>query len=382
MPTAPSNEHPDFQADSTTRTRQRKQRRRFLTSAAAVALAGPAMAQSPAPAVPAHLAGTPGGAFSTQPWDGGTRVDTGPYTVERVTFKSGGLDVVGNLFLPAGKGPWPAVAVMGPVAFVKEQAPLQYASRLVREGFAVLIFDPRYHGESAGEPRRWESRQAKVEDLRAAVSFLASRAQIDSGRLNLLGVCQGINWVVEAAADDPRVSSVSIVAGHYLMPETAALYLGSPENVALRISRAQESRAAFLRNGQVDYIPIVSLTDRDALLVPKPIHDFYYRWADRGPFAAHTGLWENRITRMSEADIWGHRIDEQLRRLNQPVLMVHSERAATGPLIPRRLFDEIASKNKQAVWLEGRNQIQFYQDPMTIDMVVPHLARFFGRVAA
>jgi len=382
MPTTPVNKHHEFEADANTSARQREQRRRFLVSASVIALAGPAVAQSTAPATPAHLAGTAGAAFTTQPWDGGARVDAGPYAVERVTFKSGGLDVVGNLFVPAGKGPWPAVAVMGPVAFVKEQAPLQYASRLVREGFAVLIFDPRYHGESAGEPRRWESRQAKVEDLRAAVSFLAGRAQVDAGRIHLLGVCQGTNWVVEAAADEPRVRSVSIVAGHYLMPETAALYLGGPENVALRISRAQESRAAFLRNGQVDYIPIVSLSDRDALLTAKPIHDFYYRWADRGPFAAHTGLWENRITRMSEADIWGHRIDEQLRRLNQPVLMVHSDRAATGPLIPRRLFDEIASKNKQAVWLEGRNQIQFYQDPMTIDMVVPHLARFFAGVAA
>jgi len=382
MPTAPFNEHCDFEADSNTSTRQREQRRRFLVSASAIALAGPAVAQSPAPATPAHLSATPGAAFSTQPWDGGAHIDTGPYTVERVTFKSGGLDVVGNLFVPTGKGPWPAVAVMGPVAFVKEQAPLQYASRLVREGFAMLIFDPRYHGESAGEPRRWESRQAKVEDLRAAVTFLAGRAQVDAGRLHLLGVCQGSNWVVEAAADEPRVRALSLVAGHYLMPETAALYLGGPENVALRISRAQESKAAFFRNGQVDYIPIVSLSDRDALLTAKPIHDFYYRWADRGPFAAHTGLWENRITRMSEADIWGHRIDEQLRRLNQPVLIVHSDRAASGPLIPRRLFDEIASNNKQAVWLEGRNQIQFYQDPMTIDMVVPNLARFFGRVAA
>ena len=381
MPTTPFNKHREFEADANTSARQREQRRRFLATASVIALAGPALAQSPAPATPAHLAGTAGAAFATQPWDGGARVDAGPYTVERVTFNSGGLGVVGNLFMPAGKGPWPAVTVMGPVAFVKEQAPLQYASRLVREGFAVLIFDPRYHGESAGEPRRWESRQAKVEDLRAAVSFLAGRAQVDAGRLHLLGVCQGTNWVVEAAADEPRVRSLSLVAGHYLMPETAALYLGGPENVALRIARAQESRAAFLRNGQVDYIPIVSMSDRDALLTAKPIHDFYYRWADRGPFAAHTGLWENRITRMSEADIWGHRIDEQLRRLNQPVLMVHSERAATGPLIPRRLFDQIASKNKQAVWLEGRNQIQFYQDPMTIDMVVPHLARFFAGVA-
>jgi len=63
MPTAPSNEHPDFQADSTTRTRQREQRRRFLTSVTAIALAGPAMAQTPAPAVPAHLSGTPGGCY-------------------------------------------------------------------------------------------------------------------------------------------------------------------------------------------------------------------------------------------------------------------------------------------------------------------------------
>jgi len=85
---------------------------------------------------------------------------------------------------------------------------------------------------------------------------------------------------------------------------------------------------------------------------------------------------------MSEADIWGHRIDEQLKRLNKPVLMIHSDRAASGPQIPRQLFDVIATKDKQSVWLEGRNQIQFYQDPMTIDMVAPHLAKFYSRAGA
>lgn len=191
-----------------------------------------------------------------------------------------------------------------------------------------------------------------------------------------------MNWAVEAAADEPRVRSVAIEAGHYLMPDTAALYLGGPENVATRIARARESKAAFERSGRVDYIPIVSLTDRDALLTARPIYDFYYPWADRGPFAAHRGLWENRITRMSEADIWGHRIDDQLKRLDTPVLMVHSDRAASGPQIPRRSFEVIATKDKQAVWLEGRNQIQLYQDPLTIDMVVPHVAGFFTRKSA
>jgi uncharacterized protein len=192
-------------------------------------------------------------------------------------------------------------------------------------------------------------------------------------------VCQGVNWALEAAADEARVRSVAAVAGHYLMPETAALYLGSPEKVAERIARARQAREAFEKGAAPEYIPIVSLSDPEALLPARPIHDFYYRWADRGPFAAHTGLWENRITRMSEAEIWGHRIDEVMARVERPMLMVHSDRAASGPQIPRALFDKVAAKDKQAVWLDGRNQIQFYQDPMTIDMVVPHLVAFFDR---
>lgn len=361
--------------------------RRHVLAATATVFSPLTMAQSTpsnasTPTTPAHLSANPARPFATQPWGPQGRVDAGSYSVERVTFMSGGLEVVGNLFLPARAGKHPGVVVIGPVAYVKEQAPLQYASRLVREGIATLIFDPRFHGESAGAPRRFESRRAKVEDLRAASAWLASRPEVDARRIHLLGVCQGANWATEAAVEEPRVRSVALVAGHYLMPETAALYLGSPDAVARRIARAVEAKAAFEQNGQVDYIPIVSLSDADALLTPRPIHDFYYRWADRGPFAAHTGLWENRITRMSEAEIWGHRIDEQLKRLEKPVLMVHSDRAASGPQIPRRLFDGVASRDGQAVWLEGRNQIQFYQDPMTIDMVVPHLARFYQRVAA
>jgi dienelactone hydrolase len=331
---------------------------------------------------PAHLSANAAGPFSTQMWDARNRLDLGAYTVERVAFDNEGLSIVGNLFLPARQGRQPAIVMTGPVAYIKEQAPMQYASRLAKEGYAVLIYDPRYHGESAGMPRRFESRKAKVEDVRAAVAYLTTRPEVDRSRVHVVGFCQGMNWAVEAATGDQNVSSVALVAGHYLMPETAALYLGSLENVARRIEKAKQSKSTFENSGQVDYIPVVSLSDPDALLPARAIHDFYYHWGDRGPFAAHRGLWENRITRMSEADIWGHRIDEQLKRLKKPVLMVHSDRAASGPKIPRQLFDVIASTHKQAVWLEGRNQIQFYQDPLTIDMVIPHLDAHFRKHSA
>ena len=365
-------------------------RRNFLSATAALPLtallaAKPTWAETTSmttEATPAHLSGNPASPFSTQPWDGQNRVDMGAYAVERVTFECDGLQIVGNLFIPARPGGNPGIVMTGPVAYIKEQAPMQYASRLAREGYVTLIYDPRYHGESGGMPRRFESRQAKVEDVRAAVAYLTTRPEVDRSRVHVVGFCQGMNWAVEAAAGDPNVRSVALVAGHYLMPETAALYLGNPENVARRLDRARQSRSTFETSGQVDYIPIVSLDDPDALLPARAIHDFYYHWADRGPFAAHHGLWENRITRMSEADIWGHRVDEQLKRLNKPTLMVHSDRAASGPKIPRQLFDVIASRDKQAVWFEGRNQIQFYQDPLTIDLVIPHLDAHFRKFSA
>lgn len=322
------------------------------------------------------------GPFQTQVWGNAQRIANAHYAVERVTFPSGGIEVVGNLFLPARQtGARPAVVVVGPVGFVKEQSPTQYASRLAREGFIALVFDPRYHGESAGEPRRLENGKAKAEDLCAALDYLATCPKVDQSALHLLGVCQGVNWTVDAANADRRVRSIALVAGHYLTPETALMYLGSAEEVERRVARSQAAEKRYRESGQLDYIPVVSELptppDPDALLVAPPIQQFYIRWADRGPFWNFHGLWENRLAAMSEAGIWGHRVDEAMSRLATPTLMVHADRAASGPEIPRRLFAAIPAIDKELVWLGAENQMQFYEDPLTIDRVTPELARFY-----
>lgn len=322
------------------------------------------------------------GPFQTQAWGEAHRIASDHYTVERVVFLSNGIEVVGNLFLPAGQvAARPAVVVIGPVGFVKEQSPTQYATRLAREGFVALVFDPRYHGESAGEPRRLESGQAKAQDLQAALDYLATRPEADKSALHLLGICQGVNWTVDAANADKRVRSIVLVAGHYLTPETALMYLGSVEEVERRAARSQAAEKRFRETGQVDYIPVVSETtappNPDALLMAAPIQQFYIRWADRGPFWNFHGLWENRLAAMSEAGIWGHRVDEAMARLITPTLMIHADRAASGPQIPRHLFAAIPAVDKALVWLGPENQMQFYEDPITIDRVTSELARFY-----
>lgn len=330
--------------------------------------------------MPAHLQNPTTGQFATQPWDARQQINSGRYAIERVTYKSQGTDIVGNVLVPAGAGRKPAVVVIGPVASVKEQSPMQYASRLVRDGYVALVFDPRHHGESAGEPRRLESRRVKVEDLHASIDYMVQRPDVDAQRVYLLGVCQGSNWAIEASTLDPRVKALGLVAGHYLMPELAALYLGSDAKVADRLARAKAAREAFEQRGELRYIPIVSATDPQALLTAPVIREFYERWAYRGAFWNFHGLWENRILAMSEAEIWGHQIDAVMKQLQTPTVMVHANRAASGPAVPRRLFELIPAAKKELVWLSDQNQMQFYEDPLTIDLVAPQIARFFQSV--
>jgi dienelactone hydrolase len=301
------------------------------------------------------------------------------YTVQKVKFNSEGVELVGCLFVPQdlqGKKV-PAIPIIGPVAFVKEQSPLHYATRLANEGFITLIFDPRTHGESGGEPRRYESGQAKVQDIRAAINFLATQEAVDANHIFALGICQGVNWIIEAATQDRRIKALSVVAGHYLMPEIAEKYLGGKDKVQERIARAARAKEKFEQTQKVDYIPIVSENDPNALLLPKPIYQWYMRWADRGEVWNFHGLWENRITAMSEAEIWGYQVDETIKKLTTPTLMIHADRAASGSDIPKRLFEEIPSEKKELVWLGDQVQFQFYEDPITIDRSVSNITRWF-----
>lgn len=298
------------------------------------------------------------------------------YDVRDVTFPSSGETLAGKLFMPSGNGPFAAVAVIGPVAYVKEQSPVQYASRLANQGIAVLIFDPRYHGASTGEPRRFESGEAKIEDIGAALDFLSGQDGVAHDRLGVLGICQGANWAIEAAVRDNRVSALGLVAGHYLTPATTTLYLGDDQRVTARMERSAEAKAVFENTGEVRYISIVG--SDEALLIADAVDQWYTPWDNRAPWFAHRGGWENRITAMSEANIWGWRIDETVPQLKTPVLMVHGDKAASGENIPRDLFDTIPAVDKTLHWINGVNQLQFYEDPLVIDSAVAPLSIHFN----
>lgn len=104
----------------------------------------------------------------------------GRYTAEKMAYPSHGEAITGILYLPKDVTNPPGVVVLGPYSFVKEQAPLQYATRLADEGYAALIFDPRTVGKSTGQPRRLENPKMKNEDVVSGLDYLDGRGDMDA----------------------------------------------------------------------------------------------------------------------------------------------------------------------------------------------------------
>jgi len=125
-----------------------------------------------------------------------------------VTLEIDGLNIVGQLYLPPGKMPYPTVCVCHgiPAGILdpKDRGYALLAEQICRQGFAVLIFNFRGTGASSGnlDILGW------TRDLKAAIDYLCALPEVDKSRLLLLGFSGGAAVCMYVAAQDNRVSSV------------------------------------------------------------------------------------------------------------------------------------------------------------------------------
>lgn len=133
--------------------------------------------------------------------------------VETVRFVSEGAWCVGDLGLPDGDGPFPAVVFCAGMSLTRTVWLPAYARALNQAGFATLNFDYRGFGDSEGTPRRRLNPPAQVVDVRHALTFLETRPEIDASRLGLMGVSLGCSVAVGVAGVDERARATVAVAG-------------------------------------------------------------------------------------------------------------------------------------------------------------------------
>jgi uncharacterized protein len=290
----------------------------------------------------------------------------------RVEFESEGEVVVGDLHLPvqgahAGGGGFGAAILLGPLTSVKEQATGRYAEALARRGWAALSFDPRYFGQSGGEPRQYESPPAKIQDVMNAVSFLAARDGVDARRLVAVGVCAGAGYMAGAVASDQRLRAFGAVAGFFHDADQQRKWLGAGYEGAL--AKARAAREAWQATGTAERIPAVGKTGDVAM----PLEEaFEYYGTDRG---GKLGGYVNSFAVMSREQTLVYDAQSAGRKIGVPTVLVHSERALSPTLA--RAFYERLQVPKAIHWLASKGQIDFYDDPTLIEAAVDLLDREF-----
>jgi dipeptidyl aminopeptidase/acylaminoacyl peptidase len=130
--------------------------------------------------------------------------DSRPQT-GRVTFQNGGVKLAGNLFIPAGEGPFPAIVLVHGAGKYTSQDYKYLSFFFVNNGFATLTYDKRGVGASSGSYKMVdvESGEAVLEDLAsdalAGVKFLKNNEQIDPNKIGFFGISQA-GWIIPLAA--------------------------------------------------------------------------------------------------------------------------------------------------------------------------------------
>mgnify|MGYP000111883383 CR=1 FL=1 len=133
--------------------------------------------------------------------------------INRVTLTVDDIPIVGELHLPEGGGPHPAVCICHGIPSGKPRDPAdggypELAARICREGFAAFIFSFRGAGESGGnfDLSGW------ARDLTAVIDYLWALPGLDRAHLSLLGFSGGAAVAIYTAARDKRVSGVAACA--------------------------------------------------------------------------------------------------------------------------------------------------------------------------
>jgi pimeloyl-ACP methyl ester carboxylesterase len=135
---------------------------------------------------------------------------------EKIEFQSSGIPMAGILHVPdkpADGRKLPAIILLHGFGSSKDANNMKApATMLAGWGYVVLRFDRRGCGESGGEPGL-NLCPEHVEDTRAALSWLATRPEVDPARIAVIGTSFGGAIALYTAGVDSRVAAVISVCG-------------------------------------------------------------------------------------------------------------------------------------------------------------------------
>ena len=289
-------------------------------------------------------------------------------------FPSAGLNLAARLYRP--KTPNGRTLVIGhPGSSVKEQSPALYADKLCRRGFHVLTFDAANQGASEGMPRGLENPAQRVEDFKAAVSWLRTRSEVDPAAIGVVGICASGGYVIQAAAGDRRIGAVATVVA---VDVGRQLRVGAdgrqdPALIGALLEGAAHARDRAAASGEIDGFAIFPPDEASARAGSLHLFEGWeYYCSPRAdhPRAAKALTWDS-VDRMATFDAFRFIAMVAPR----PLLMITADRAVTAWMTHEAY--ESAGQPKRLQVVEGATHVDLYDRENAVDEAVAQLAGFF-----
>jgi uncharacterized protein len=199
------------------------------------------------------------------------RIDLGvPY--EDVAFSTeDGLRLAG-WFVPSRNG---ATIIALPGANNDRTDVAEHAALLARHGYGVLLFDPRGNGESQGDPNQFGWHTGN--DVRAALTFLRGRQDVDGNRIGALGLSLGGEAVLQATAQNAAIRAVVAEGVGARSLDEVLLQPGISKWINLPQTWLTYATAGVLSRVS----PPPSLKDLTPLIAPRPLLLIYATGSDQ-----------------------------------------------------------------------------------------------------
>lgn len=145
---------------------------------------------------------------------------TAPLVVEETSFPLRGATRPAYFARPAGAGPFPGLVVIHEIYGLNENI-REIAQRFAREGYAALAID-LFSGRNRtfctfrifSQLMRGSLRNATLDELRAALTWLSARDEVNAERVGAIGFCMGGSFAIAWACGDPRLK---VIAPFYAM---------------------------------------------------------------------------------------------------------------------------------------------------------------------
>ncbi len=312
-----------------------------------------------------------------------TKNEPGKVNIHPVTYKLGGLDIVANVYTPAGYDPgrtYPAIVVAHPNGGVKEQVAGLYAQRLAEQGYITITADAAYQGGSGGLPRSVDKPTFRIEDIHGMADFITRYPGVDAARLGLFGICGGGGYSLAAAKTDKRFRSIATLSMFNSGRVRRNGYQDSQlATIQERLKQASAARAQEAAGGDILYSGNANLTDAQIAALPFDLYrqGYQYYWKTH----AHTGS-TFKYTTSSLLDLMRWDATDQLELIDVPLLMMAGSKADSLYMTEDAFPKATGTTDKTLFKIEGATHIETYWVPKYVDAALGQLTPFFARTLA